>query len=259
MSDVTVVKKGDVVKVEYDAWIVDSDELFDTTNEDHATDAGINDENVTYGSVHLLVGGGRVFPGLDEAIEGAEVGEEIEVNIPFDQAAGERNPKLVELHSIREFTKQDIDVHPGMEVSVGNRRGLITAVTAGRVRVDFNHRLAGKDLRYKFTVTEVLDGAEEKVMGIIQMDYGTADDFEVTFEDGVFTITIPDVCKYDQKWSVAKYRIVADVREAFDPDNILFVEQYETVREEPVEDEAEDEEIAEEELSPEEIAPEDSE
>ncbi len=74
----------------------------------------------------------------------AEVGKEYEVVIPPEKAAGPRDPKLVELHPVREFLKQDIEPRVGLEVTVKNRPAYITAVTAGRVRVDFNNRLAGK-------------------------------------------------------------------------------------------------------------------
>ena len=56
---------------------------------------------------------------------------------------------------------------------------------------------------------------------------------------------LPDVCKYDQKWLLAKYRVVADLREAMSALNVRFIEEY-----------VKKDEAAVEEASPEEIAPE---
>lgn len=255
----SVVNKGDVIRIEYDAFIEETGELFDTTSADSAKDAGIFNEKYTYGPIALRVGGGTVFPGLDEAIEGAEVGVDKDVVIPPEKAAGDRDPKLVELHSMREFLKQDIQPQVGVEVSLGQRRGVITAVTAGRVRVDFNNQLAGKDLKYAFKVIEVVSEQDEKAKAVLEMDYGTSEGFEVEFADDVVMIKMPDVCKYDQKWMLSKYRVVSDMRETFGVGTVQFIEEYAQMAAEPVPEEsaeAAEEEIAEEEIAPEEIVPE---
>ena len=88
-------------------------EMIDTTKEESAKEAGIFNEKFTYAPMPLLVGGGRIFEGLDEALVGAEVGKETEVIIPPEKAAGPRDPKLVEVHSVREFLKQDVEPPPG--------------------------------------------------------------------------------------------------------------------------------------------------
>lgn len=251
MSDEVVkVTKGDVIRLEYDAWIEDTEEMFDTTSEEKAKENDIFNENASYAPISVLVGAGRIFEGLDDALDGAEVGTEQEIVIPPEKAAGQRDPKLVELHPLREFHRQDIDPRIGMEVNIKNRVGTIVAVTAGRVRVDFNRPLAGSTLKYKFTVVEKLESDEDKVKGILEMDYGTSEGFDVQIEGDAYTIVMPDVCKYDQKWMMAKYRVVADLREAFGNVEVRFVESYPKKEEEV---EVPTEEKAEEELEPEEI------
>lgn len=239
------VSKGDIVRLEYDAWIVETGVLFDTTSADKAKEADIFNENVTYSPIPVLVGGGRVFPGLEEAIEGAEVGAESEITIPPEKAAGQRDPKLVELHPLREFVKQEIEPRVGMEVSIKNRAGTVIAVTAGRVRVDFNRPLAGRSLRYRFKVVARIEGDEDKVKAILEMDYGTSEGFVPSVEGKKVTILLPDVCKYDQKWLLAKYRVVTDLREAIGANTVQFIEEYarkEEEKKEPEKEKAEPEE-----------------
>jgi FKBP-type peptidyl-prolyl cis-trans isomerase 2 len=45
--------------------------------------------------------------------------------------------------------------YPGMIVSVNRLRGKVLSVSGGRVRVDFNHPLAGKTLRFDVEVVEI--------------------------------------------------------------------------------------------------------
>ena len=66
---------------------------------------------------------------------------------------------------------------------MNNKTGLITSVTAGRVRVDFNRRFAGQSLKYRFTVLEKIENDEEKVKAVVEMDYGTSEGFKVTVKE----------------------------------------------------------------------------
>lgn len=243
--------KGDIVRIDYDGWVEDSNELFDTTNAQTAKDAGVYNEKMQYVPIPVLIGGGRIFPGLDEALENVEVGQEYDIVIPAEKAAGPRDPKLVEMVALREFIRQDVEPRIGMEVNIKNRMGIVTAVTAGRVRVDFNRPLAGKNLKYHFKVLSKAEDDEEKVKAVLEMDYGTAENFQIQVKDKSVCMVLPDVCKYDQKWLLAKYRIVADLREALNAEKVRFVEEYikpaDALKEEPSPEEIAPEEIPQEE------------
>ncbi len=247
-----------MVYLDFNAWLLRSNgetELFDTTREDVAKEHDHFHEEKTYAEIPLIVGEGRVFEGLDAALVGAPIGEETHVEIPPEQGAGERDPKLVSLHSIREFRRKEIEPEVGMEVEIGGKRGTVTAVTAGRVRVDFNNPLAGRTLRYDFTINRRVEDTVEKIRGLIESDYGSAPDFEIQVEGEEAEIRLPDICKYDESWFVNKYRVVADIRAHAEVKTVRFVEEYVT-KEEPEEGEPGEEEPVEEELSPEERVPE---
>jgi FKBP-type peptidyl-prolyl cis-trans isomerase 2 len=220
------VEPGDIVLVEYDAWIEDTKELFDTTSESVARENDMYNEKMVYSAQPLIIGKGRLFPGLDEDMVKAEVGKEYEVIIPPEKGAGARDPKLVELHPVREFLKQEIEPRVGLEVTVKNRSGHITAVTAGRVRVDFNNKLAGRTLKYKYKVTEKPTKPKELVELILKMAYGTAEGFEIEHHGKNYKLKLPDACKYDQRWIISKYAVVRDLREVLEADTISFVEEY---------------------------------
>jgi len=242
------IQKGDIAYLEYEGWIVLPDgreELFDTTNEDLAKKHGIRKEKKVYKEMPLIVGEDRLFKGLDESLIGAEVGVEAEAKILPEKGAGERDPKLVELHSIREFIRKKIEPKVGMEVTLDNKVGTITAVTAGRVRVDFNNPLAGKTVRFKYKVTRKANSSEEKVRGIIDMDYGFVEDFQIKASEEEADIVLPDLCKYDETWFKAKYKLVSDLREFANLKMIRFIEEYKK-KEEKVEEAPIEAEVAEE-------------
>ncbi|NPA75664.1 MAG: peptidylprolyl isomerase [Euryarchaeota archaeon] len=249
------MEKGDIIRWEYDAWIVEEgkEELFDTTNEELAKENGIHDPNIKYGPMVSVVGAGRLIKGMEEEIQQAEIGKEYIVTIPPENAYGERDPKLVKIHSYRELARQKITPEIGKEVVIDNKRGRIVTVTPGRVVIDFNHPLAGKTLKYRFKIVEKIEGDVDKVRAILEMDYGKElDNFKIDIRDDEIVIELPDSCKYDSSWAMAKYMVVSDIREYVGNKDIKFVEVYKK-KEEPKEEAQESkEETTEEKEAPEE-------
>jgi len=215
-----------VILAEFDAWIQDPKELFDTTSESVAKENDIYNEKMTYGAQPLIVGKGRLFPGLDESMLKADIGKEYEVVIPPEKGAGARDPKLIELHPVREFLKQEIEPRVGLEVTVKNKPAIITAVTAGRVRLDFNNRLAGRNLRYKYKIIEKPTKPVEVVKLLLKMSYGTTEGFEIEHHGNAYKVKVSDACKFDPRWMVAKSRFVTDLREIAGADVVEIVEEY---------------------------------
>src|SRR3989454_5749706 len=228
-SSSSTISKGDIVSIDYEGWILTAKgtrTLFDTPRAEVAKKEDRFDEKKVYAEFPIIVGHGRILPGLDEALIGAEIGKDTTIRIPPEKGAGERDPKLVELHPLREFLKQEIHPDVGMEVSLGGRKGTITQVTGGRVRIDYNNPLAGKTIEYTFRATRKAETTEEKLRAILEMDYGLADQFKITVAKDGAEILIPDICKTDERWFVSKFRVVADLREVLGLPKVQFVEEY---------------------------------
>lgn len=230
------IEKGDIVWLEYDAYTVNpngTQTLFDTTHEEAAKKENKFEEKKIYAEQPVIVGKGRLFVGLEDALLGVKIGESREVTIPAEKAAGARDPRLVELKTEREFLRQEIEPELGMEVSIGGRRGTVTSLAAGRVRIDFNNPLAGKTVKYVFKATKKATTPEERILAILDMDYGLAEQFKIHLKDDGLEVQIPDLCKTDEKWFVSKFRVVADLRELTDLHVMRFVEEYEKKPEAP--------------------------
>ncbi|MGQ0798469.1 MAG: peptidylprolyl isomerase [Methanobacteriota archaeon] len=224
------ISKGDIVWIEYDGWTVNPNgtlSLFDTTHQEVAKKEGKFEEKKVYQEVPVIVGHARLFAGLDEALLGSRLGDAKEITIPSEKGAGARDPRLVELKTEREFLRQEIDPEVGMEVSIGGRRGTVTAAAAGRVRVDFNNPLAGRTLKYSFRVVRKAMTPEERVRALIDLGYGLAEQFAIDIQGDRADIRLPDISKTDEKWFVSKFRVVADLRELTNLRVIRFVEEYE--------------------------------
>ena len=240
------IDKGDIVWLEYDAWTLNpngTQTLFDTTHDEVAKKEGKFDEKKVYIEVPVVLGRGRLFEGLEAAVLGTKLGDTKEVLIPAEKGAGARDPRLVELRTEREFLRREINPEVGLEVSIGGKHGLITAVSAGRVRVDFNNPLAGKTLKYIVKATRKAKTPDERVRAIIDMDYGLAEQFKIHLKEGGAEIRVPDVCKTDEKWFVSKFRVIADLRELSELKTIRLVEEYEKKEPKP-EPKAKEEETA---------------
>src|SRR3989454_9999061 len=223
------IAKGDIIWIDYEGWILNPNgarTLFDTTREEVAKKEGKLEEKKVYAEFPIIVGHGRILPGLDEAILGAEVGKPIDLTIPPEKGAGERDPKLIELRPLREFLKQEVHPAVGMEVALGGRKGTIRQVTGGRVRVDYNNPLAGRTLDYKAKVMKKASSPEDKLRAVIEMDYGLPEEVKVTVHEDGAEIILPDICKTDERWFVSKFRVIADVREVLGLPKVRFIEEY---------------------------------
>ena len=97
------VKEGDFIRLEYTGKVQETGDVFDTTDENVAEEAGIKLDNKSYGAIPIVVGGGHVLKGLDEALIGMEEAEEKTVEIAPEEGFGLRDPKLLQLIPMGEF------------------------------------------------------------------------------------------------------------------------------------------------------------
>lgn len=248
------IKTGDLIQIDLDAWIKETGKLFLTTNKENAEKEGIYDEKTVYSPMYEIVGKNRFFTGLEKSILEAKVGEEVEVEIRPEDAAGPRDPAQVKLYSAREFERMEVEPKVGIDVRIGDRIGRITQVTVGRVRIDFNNPLAGHVLKYKYKILRKVSEPVEQVKALIDMYYGSNSGFDVNIEDKKTTIMLPDSVKLDQKWIAAKLRVVADSYETAGLEQVEFIEKY--VKNVPAAQKEEPAPEAEEELKKEEEKPE---
>ena len=178
------VAKGDVVRLQYTGKVKETGEVFDTTSEEIAKEAGIYKEGGVYGPVPIIIGAGHVLKGLDEALEGLEVGKKYGIEVPPEKGFGKRDFKLIKTLTLGQFRKHGVYPFPGLEVEIDGKRARVLSVSSGRVRVDFNHPLAGKTLVYEVEITEKVDDPIEQVKAMIDLRLPKIDMEKVQIEVG---------------------------------------------------------------------------
>jgi len=158
---------GDFVYVDYVGRVKDTGEIFDITKEDVAKKENLYRENFKYGPVAVIIDSDLILPGLNEEIKKMKVGEKKAFELKPDKAFGERNTELIKLIPESTFKRQDIDATPGSFVTINKMRGRIVSAGGGRVKVDFNHPLAGKILLYEVEVTGEIKENDEKIKAVV--------------------------------------------------------------------------------------------
>lgn len=128
---------------------------------DEVIDSSENAEPMTY-----LHGAQNIIPGLEQALEGKAVGDELEVVVEAADAYGERSDDRIQQVPMEAFQGME-KVEPGMAVTAQTDQGqinlVITEVNGDMVTVDANHPLAGKSLKFEVSVEDVRDASEEEL------------------------------------------------------------------------------------------------
>ena len=88
------------------------------------------------------------------------------VNLTAEDAFGLRDIKLIKLMPINIFNQHKLNAVPGMIYNFDGRMAKVLSVSGGRVRVDFNNILAGKDVEYKIKVLRKIDSLNEKIKAL---------------------------------------------------------------------------------------------
>ena len=161
------MQKGDFVRINYIGRL-ESGEIFDLTFEDAAKKENIYNPNFKYKPIPVVVGAGFVIIGLENAISEMKVGEKKTVELQPKDAFGERDPKLVKVIPQNMFKKQNMEPKQAMVIDFSGVKGRVQSVSAGRVVVDFNSPLAGKNLKYDLEIIEKIDKPEEQVKAVLE-------------------------------------------------------------------------------------------
>jgi FKBP-type peptidyl-prolyl cis-trans isomerase SlyD len=113
-----------------------------------------------------LHGAQNIIPGLEAALEGKQVGDELEVTVEAANAYGDYSEDRVQKVPREAFTGVD-QIEPGMAFTAQTAQGpvnlIVTEVEEAEVTVDANHPLAGKNLAFSVTVESVRDASEEEL------------------------------------------------------------------------------------------------
>lgn len=161
------MKTGEFVLIDYIGRVKDSGEIFDITKEDVAKKEGVYKKDFRYDPVPIIVDADFVLPGLNEVVKEMEVGQKKIAELPQEKAFGKRSEELIKLIPETQFHAQGIEPEVGRYITINRLKGKVMSIDGGRVRVDFNHPLAGKTLVYEIEVVGVISDNSEKVKAVV--------------------------------------------------------------------------------------------
>lgn len=183
------VKKGDFIELEYIGKFSNGN-IFDTNNPEEAKKIGFEGE---VKPLTINVGEKQVIQGLDAALVDKEVGKKESVEIPQELGYGKKDPKLIKIVKADIFRQNKMNPVPGMQVNADGRAGTVRSVTGGRVTVDFNHPLAGRNLVFEFKVLKIVTDEKIKLKNIIDTTLFLNEkmyDFKIDNEKIIFECTV---------------------------------------------------------------------
>jgi FKBP-type peptidyl-prolyl cis-trans isomerase SlyD len=160
------IKTNDFVEIEYTGMLKDNKVVFDTTDEKIAKEHELPKSN--YGPVVVVIGQGQLLKGLEEQIIGKEPGK-YTIELAPEKAFGKKNAKLIQLVPAKKFLEQKIQPVPGLQLNIDGMICTVRQVTGGRVMVDFNHPLSGRDVIYEINVKAVVTDKKEQLKAVFAM------------------------------------------------------------------------------------------
>tara|TARA_B100000609_G_scaffold69723_1_gene55433 strand:- start:4803 stop:5636 length:834 start_codon:yes stop_codon:yes gene_type:complete len=236
------MEDGAIIHVDYDLFSGETGDLIETTSEEIAKEHEMHQEGRNYTPMVCIVGSGNLIAGFEAALKEAKVGKEVEVEIAPVDAYGEKDASLVETISIdklRRAVQDPNSLYLGAPVNINGRQGYLSYLAAGRARIDYNHPMAGKTLKYVFTIVKEVKGKEDKVIGLLESNSGHSG-FEVSFKGDDLSIILPQAMMFDTNAAMLKFRLVTMIRDAVECGKVSFVEVHEPRIIPDLEDDGED-------------------
>lgn len=159
------IKKGDKVKIEYTGKLKDG-KVFDTSE--------------GKGPLSFEIGAKQVIPGFENNVEGMKKGEEKEFTLSADEAYGPVRAELSQ-EVPRDKLPPEPEPQEGMMLLMKAPTGQqiparITKVADGKVTIDLNHPLAGRELTFTVKVVGVNEPEEKAEKDGKKKESGKKDD-----------------------------------------------------------------------------------
>ncbi len=155
------MEEGDFVLIELEGRDVNGN-IFDTTKGDLAKKLHGKE-----GPLLVVYGKAVLIPGLKKALAEMKEGEEREIKLSPDEAFGKKKKELIKVVPLSQFKARGVVPTKGNIVSFetegGVVNGIVKSISNGRVMIDFNHPMAGREVIYRIKVVKVIKDEKEKI------------------------------------------------------------------------------------------------
>jgi FKBP-type peptidyl-prolyl cis-trans isomerase SlyD len=136
----------------------------------HEVDGELLEESYESDPTLYLHGHNNLLAALEDAMEGKDTGDKLEVVVTPEQGYGQRREGAVQRVPIKhllDYEKIKNRIKPGMKVAVNTAHGpweaVVLKVGKFNVDIDSNHPLAGKHLKFEIEIVDLRDATEEEL------------------------------------------------------------------------------------------------
>src|SRR3989344_7065524 len=172
------IQKNDFIEIEFTGKA--NNEIFDTTYKEEAKKIGIEAD---VKPIIVSIGNEMLLKGLDENLEGKEIEKQYSIKIAPEKAFGSRNPSLIKTIPMKVFREKNMNPVPGLTLQMDNYLAKVLSVSGGRVIVDFNNPLAGKEIQYDFKILRKVEDSKEKINALQDFFFRQRFDFNMDNEN----------------------------------------------------------------------------
>ena len=168
------LKNKDFIEIEFTARVKDG-EVFDSNRKEELKKL---DSKTDAKPFVFSIGQGMFLKGIEEVLIGKEVGKH-KIELAAKDAFGLRNSKLIQRMSSKLFKEHNLNPVQGISFNFDGRVGKVLASSGGRVIVDFNNPVAGKDVIYDLDILRKIDNQNEQIKAFIEFLFKRELKFEV--------------------------------------------------------------------------------
>jgi FKBP-type peptidyl-prolyl cis-trans isomerase 2 len=168
------INKGDFVEIEFIGKVLEG-EVFDTNIEEELKKLERTKQDK---KTVICIGEGMILKAIDEFLIGKDLGK-YTLSLTPEESFGTRKRELIKTMLISVFNSSQHKPQIGMLFTFDNMIGKINAVSGGRVVVDFNNPLSGKNVVYELDVKSRIDDENEKIKSLMNYFFKKEFEFEV--------------------------------------------------------------------------------
>jgi FKBP-type peptidyl-prolyl cis-trans isomerase 2 len=176
-------QKNDFLEIEFTGRIKNG-EVFDSNIEEDLKNLNPNQKAKPF---IFSLGQEMFLGGIEEFLIGKDIGK-YEIELKPEKAFGLRNPSFVQMIPLKVFIEHKINPIPGTVLNFDNRIGKVLTVSGGRIMVDFNNPLAGKEVVYNVKVLRKVENINEKINALNEFLFRR--DFKFVIEDKKLILSV---------------------------------------------------------------------
>jgi len=178
------LQKNDFIEIEFTGKIKNG-EIFDSNVKKDIEEAKLK----TLAKPFIFaLGQGMFLKGIDDFLIGKEPNKGYHIELSPEKAFGLRDSKLIKLIPAQVFKQHKMNPFPGALFNFDGKIAKVLSVSGGRVRVDFNVPLAGKEVEYDVKVLRKVENLNEKIKAF--NDFLFKKDFKFSIKDKKITLEV---------------------------------------------------------------------